>query len=79
MFVLRPTWHFVLPEDIRWLLALTAPRVIASMAGRQRQLELDSGTITRSQIAFTKAMRGGRTCTLFPSVSPPCRCSPRSR
>ncbi|HYN36580.1 MAG TPA: crosslink repair DNA glycosylase YcaQ family protein, partial [Actinomycetota bacterium] len=24
--VLRPTWHFVLPEDIRWLLELTRPR-----------------------------------------------------
>ena len=24
--VLRPTWHFVLPADIRWLLAATAPR-----------------------------------------------------
>src|SRR3954447_736776 len=27
--VLRPTWHFVLPADIRWMLALTAPRVHA--------------------------------------------------
>src|SRR5918998_388945 len=25
--VLRPTWHFVAPQDVRWLLALTAPRV----------------------------------------------------
>lgn len=25
--VLRPTWHYVTPHDIRWLLALTAPRV----------------------------------------------------
>src|SRR5882672_11845156 len=24
--VLRPTWHFVSPEDIRWLLMLTAPK-----------------------------------------------------
>ena len=28
--VLRPTWHFVAPDDIRWLLALTAPRVHAA-------------------------------------------------
>src|SRR5918993_5167023 len=27
--LLRPTWHFVAPEDIRWMLALTAPRVRA--------------------------------------------------
>src|SRR5688572_10188593 len=25
--VLRPTWHFVAPDDLRWLLALTGPRV----------------------------------------------------
>src|SRR5687767_7066585 len=25
--VLRPTWHFVLAEDIGWLLELTAPRI----------------------------------------------------
>src|SRR5436190_19067306 len=30
--VLRPTWHFVTPADIRWMLALTAPRVKARMA-----------------------------------------------
>src|SRR5437867_11224582 len=30
--VLRPTWHFVAPEDIRWMLALTAPRVSTAMA-----------------------------------------------
>ncbi len=28
--ILRPTWHFVAPEDIRWMLALTAPRVLAA-------------------------------------------------
>ena len=30
--VMRPTWHFVAPEDIRWLLALTAPRIHAANA-----------------------------------------------
>lgn len=30
--VLRPTWHFVTPADIRWMLALTAPRVSAALA-----------------------------------------------
>lgn len=27
--VLRPTWHFITPADIRWLLTLTAPHVHA--------------------------------------------------
>jgi hypothetical protein len=34
--VLRPTWHFVLPADIRWMLAATAPRdkALAELARR---------------------------------------------
>jgi hypothetical protein len=35
--VMRPTWHFVTPADIRWMLALTAPRVSAAMASYNRQ------------------------------------------
>ena len=38
--VMRPTWHFVSPADIRWLLALTAPRVHAANAHYTRKLEL---------------------------------------
>jgi hypothetical protein len=40
--VLRPTWHFVTPADIRWMLALTGPRVGARMAPYNRQLGLDA-------------------------------------
>src|SRR4051812_24483094 len=39
--VLRPTWHFVLPEDIRWMLELTALRVHALNAFYYRQAGLD--------------------------------------
>src|SRR5215510_6008 len=35
--VLRPTWHFVTPRDIRWLLELTGPRVHAVSAPYYRQ------------------------------------------
>jgi hypothetical protein len=38
--VLRPTWHYVAAEDLRWLLALTSPRVESGMAARHRQLGL---------------------------------------
>src|SRR6478672_9946294 len=39
--LLRPTWHFVLGEDIRWLLNLTAPRVQALNAYYYRQHAID--------------------------------------
>lgn len=61
--VLRPTWHFVTPADIRWLLALTAPRVHALNAPYYRKCELDQQTIRRGQKALTKALQGGRQLT----------------
>jgi hypothetical protein len=61
--VMRPTWHFVAPEDIRWMLALTAPRVSAAMARYNRRLELDGTVFRRSQRAIHRALRGGRQLT----------------
>src|SRR5579885_1685160 len=40
--VLRPTWHFVTPADIRWMLELTAPYIHRRMATYDRQLGLDN-------------------------------------
>lgn len=61
--VLRPTWHFVLPDDIRWLLALTGPRIEASMAYRRRQLELDSRTLNRAKARLERVLRDGAELT----------------
>ncbi len=54
--VLRPTWHFVAAADIRWLVALTGPRILARMAYRHRQLGIDPPTIARSQSALRRAL-----------------------
>ncbi len=61
--LMRPTWHFVAPTDIRWLLALTAPRVHAVNATMYRTLELDRATCTRSNAALAKVLRGGQQLT----------------
>jgi hypothetical protein len=61
--LLRPTWHFVRPEDIRQLLALTAPRVKAAMASSNRKLELDDALIARSKAAIVKAVRAHKQAT----------------
>ena len=58
--VLRPTWHFVLPEDADWLLELTSPRIRAGLVARHRDLELDAATATRAYTAFASALCGGR-------------------
>jgi Winged helix DNA-binding domain len=57
--VLRPTWHFVLPADIRWLLELTAPRVHALSAYQYRQLGLDEDVFQRSNALLADALAGG--------------------
>jgi hypothetical protein len=61
--VLRPTWHFVLPADIRWMLAATAPRVQAANAGRYRQLGLDAATLRRSEDLLAEVLRDGEQLT----------------
>jgi hypothetical protein len=61
--VLRPTWHFVHPDDIRWMLELTGPRVRRGLAGRYRQLELDDHVIARAAGVFAAALAGGRHLT----------------
>ena len=61
--LMRPTWHFVLPEDIRWLLDLTGPRVQLGLASRYRQLEIDERVIGRAIAAFVAALSGGHHLT----------------
>jgi hypothetical protein len=61
--VMRPTWHFVAAEDLRWLLALTAPRVKATMASYNRKLELTPDVFRRGHKAIAKALEGGKHLT----------------
>ena len=57
--VLRPTWHFVVPADIRWMLALTAPRVHQFNRYWYRQAGLDEEVIARSQEVIAATMADG--------------------
>jgi hypothetical protein len=61
--VLRPTWHFVVPEDLDRLLQLTGPRILRGLAGRHRSLELDLATVARAAAAFEAALAGGEALT----------------
>ena len=61
--VMRPTWHFVLPADIRWMLNLTEPRVSAVSAYYFRKMELDQTVFKRSNAIISKALLGGKHLT----------------
>jgi hypothetical protein len=54
--VMRPTWHFVVPEDVGWLVELTGARLRAGLAGRYRQLEIDERQMRRAFDAFARAL-----------------------
>jgi hypothetical protein len=61
--VMRPTWHFVTPEDILWMLELTAPRISQAMAYYNRKLELDRALFDRSNQIIGTALAGGNFLT----------------
>jgi hypothetical protein len=61
--VLRPTWHFVTPADIRWMLALTGPRIQAVNRGYARSLGLTDRDLTRGRVAVERALEGGHHLT----------------
>jgi len=61
--ILRPTWHFVAPADIRWMQALTGPRVQARSVPYHRKLELDKAVFARSRRIFERSLGGGTHLT----------------
>ena len=61
--VMRPTWHFVAADDIRWLLQLTASRVKIRCRPYYRKLELDDRIFKRCNTVFTRVLSGGKHLT----------------
>ena len=61
--VLRPTWHFVAAADIRWILALTAPRVRAALAYNDRLFDVTASVLRRSHAVIEKMLAGGQQLT----------------
>lgn len=61
--VMRPTWHFVLPEDIYWMLDLTGPKILRGLKHRQRQLGIDDAQIGKATEVTVRALEGGHHLT----------------
>jgi hypothetical protein len=61
--VLRPTWHFVTPRDIRWMLGLTAPRIKRILASYERKLGLTGTVLRRAHAAIGRALENGAHLT----------------
>jgi hypothetical protein len=61
--LLRPTWHFVAPTDIRWMLRLTAPRVHAANRYTYRTLDLPDETLEQAHGVIAAALASGDSRT----------------
>jgi Winged helix DNA-binding domain len=57
---MRGTLHLVAAEDIGWMLELTAPRTVQSLARRYRELDLDEATFERAGEVAVGVLEGGR-------------------
>jgi len=60
---LRPTWHFVSPSDIRWMLELTAPRVQQINSFMYRKMNYDYAFLNKTNDILAKALEGNQYLT----------------
>ena len=61
--ILRPTWHFVAPEDLRWMQQLVGPRLKAANSHYCRKSGLDERTLAKSRRIIEGALRNGHYLT----------------
>src|SRR5262249_55631017 len=58
---MRGTLHFVAAADIRWMLELLTPRIVAANARRlRRDFDLDEAVFARCKKVLTAALQGGK-------------------
>ncbi len=58
--VLRPTWHFVAAQDIRWMMELTGKNLSRSLSSQNKILELDEKVFKKSNAIIEKLLRNGK-------------------
>lgn len=62
-WALRGTIHFVPPEDVKWLVQLSASRVLGQGKKRLAQLEVDEQTFNRCREIIYEALEGHQQLT----------------
>jgi len=61
--ILRPTWHFVAVDDIRWMLSISGPRVHGVSSYYYRKHGMTPALIARSQKVIVRALEGATALT----------------
>jgi len=57
---MRGTLHFVAAADVRWMLELLTPRIIAGSTARHQDLGLDTAVFAHCEKLIVKALQGGK-------------------
>lgn len=60
---MRGTLHALAAEDLGWMLAVTAPRMLASARTRERTLEIDAQVLAQAGEAAVAMLGGGRSAS----------------
>ena len=65
MHIMRPTWHFIAAEDVRWMLHLSARRIRAANASfaKGNGCGLDEGDYLRCSRLLERILGGGNHLT----------------
>lgn len=61
--ILRPTWHFVAAADIRWMIALSAPKLGNALKTMNHKLELTEPVLKKCSKLIEKALTGNQYLT----------------
>ncbi len=61
--VMRPTWHIIAPENLRWMQALTASHVRMVLGSQFRSFGLDASLLRRCNRVIEKALQGRKHLT----------------
>lgn len=61
--VMRPTWHFVAAADLHWMLELTAPKILASLKTRHKQLGFTDAIFKKSHHLIERALTKSKHLT----------------
>ena len=63
--VMRPTWHFVTSEDIRWMLKLSSQRIITACNSfaRSNGIDIPESLYTKANDHFCKILEGNNHLT----------------
>lgn len=54
--IMRPTWHFVLPDDLVWMQDLTSANVKRAMGSYNRKLELNEALFQETNSVIVRAL-----------------------